>query len=351
MSANRYVNLRTSPPQSRKTTVKTPRPAPLGLPKPSSKNHSKSKHSTDKVKEKDLGPAATYDDDDMATGFPQFCVNCDRQILVPNNSLLYCSERYFSPSLLLSTDTVFKRTSLSTLTVLLIHSCKHMDAEHVTDYNLYTVNSPSSSPDMDHDSLGCRKRPIIERAIPTPRPVTSARIPPVDHEGKSDLDPTEWKPKLAHCPTSDASKYLSQFHRTPPAYGSPRRQSPSRPIAPVHAQTMSSLPRTAPSLSATPSVSSASSGDESIEGTPYDFANRSLPHRPTTNKSVELITPKKKQQSAYSVPAKPVSENVGVLSNDLSYEKKWRVFDGHGHGPGSLTTLLGSTHLDHKTGL
>ncbi|KAL9586909.1 MAG: hypothetical protein Q9212_000581 [Teloschistes hypoglaucus] len=322
MSSTRYVNLRTCPPQSRKTAVKNSRPAPAGVPKAPSKTHSKSKHSTDKVKEKDVGLGDNYDDDDMTTGFPHFCVNCDRQILVPNNYLLYCSER-----------------------------CKRMDAEHVTDFNLYTLSSPPSSPDEKHDAFGCRKRPIIERAVPTPRPAPSARIPPVTHDGKSDLDPTEWKPKLAHRPTSDASKYLSQFHRTPPTYGSPRRQSPSRPAAPVHAQTMSSLSMTAPSLSATPSVSSSSSGDESVEGTPYDFANRSLPHRPTTIKSVDLITPKKKQQTAYSVPAMPVSENVGVLSNDLSYEKKWRAFDGRGPSTGSLTTLLGSVHLDHKIAL
>ncbi|KAL8695059.1 MAG: hypothetical protein Q9218_000427 [Villophora microphyllina] len=321
MSSTRHVNLRTSPPQFRKTAVKAARPAALGVPK--AKGHSKLKHSTDKAKEKDIELATTYDDDDMATGFPQFCVNCDRQILVPNNSLLYCSER-----------------------------CKRMDAEHVTDYNLYILNSPSSSPDTNTDTLGCRKRPTIERALPTPRPVPSARIPPVAHDGTSDLDPTEWKPKLHHRPTSDASKYLSQFHRTPPTYGSPRRHSPARPAAPIHAQTMNSLPRTAPSLSATPSVSSNSSGDESVEATPYDFTNRSMPHRPATVKSVDLITPKKKQVAAYSVPTKAaVSESIGPLSSDLSYEKKWRVFDCHRPRTGSLATLLGSVHLDHKTAL
>lgn len=41
------------------------------------------------------------------------------------------------------------------------------------------------------------------------------RIPPDMHGHKSDLDPTEWKPKLGdkHRNTSEAFRYLSQFHQ------------------------------------------------------------------------------------------------------------------------------------------
>ncbi|KAL8704184.1 MAG: hypothetical protein Q9201_002645 [Fulgogasparrea decipioides] len=325
MSSLHHGNLRTSPHHTRKTAVKATRPAPLGAPKPSLKGNGKPKQSTDKPKEKDLKVPVQEDDDDMATSFLQFCVTCDRQILVPNNSLLYCSER-----------------------------CKRIDADHVTDYHTYTsLNSSTSSEEADADGLGCKKRPIVERAVPTPRPMLSARIPPVAHEGKSDLDPTEWKPKTIHHPTSDASKYLSQFHRTPPTYGNPRRPSPVHAGA-IHAQSMTSVPMAAPSLSATPSASSTSSGD-SIAGTPYDFANRpmTMDRRPTSAaiKSVDLVTPKK--LSAYSVPTKPttaVSETMG-LSSDLSYEKKLRVFDCHGPGVGSLTTLLGAVSLERKTAM
>jgi hypothetical protein len=42
------------------------------------------------------------------------------------------------------------------------------------------------------------------------------RIAPDMHSHKSDLDPTEWKPKLGdgHRKTSEAFRYLSQFHQT-----------------------------------------------------------------------------------------------------------------------------------------
>ncbi|KAL8735895.1 MAG: hypothetical protein Q9181_002622 [Wetmoreana brouardii] len=325
MSSLDHVNLRTSPHPTRKTAVKATRPAPLGAPRTSNKSNGKSKQSTDKTKEKDLKVPIEEDDDDMATSFLQFCVTCDRQILVPNNSLLYCSER-----------------------------CKRIDAEHVTDYHTYTsLNSSTSSEEADIDTLSCKKRPIIERAVPTPRPMLSARIPPVAHEGKSDLDPTEWKPKTIHRTTPDASNYLSQFHRTPPTYGSPRRPSPVRAEA-MHTQSMTSVPMTAPSLSATPSASSTSSGD-SIAGTPYNFANRpmTMDRRPTSAaiKSVDLVTPKK--PSAYSVPTKSttvVSANLG-LSSDLSYEKRLKVFGCHGPGVGSLTTLLGAVNLERKAAM
>ena len=191
----------------------------------------------------------------------------------------------------------------------------------------------------------------------------SARILSNAHEGKADLDPTEWKPKLPHRPTSDASKYLGQFHRTPP-----RSLSPRRPVA-IHVQSTSSVPLTAPSLSATPSASSTSSGD-SVAGTPYNFANRPLMHANSVAiKSVDLVTPQ--IPLAYTVPTKPArqakcaikitgppvaptggaTENV-ALAGDLSYEKKWNLADFHGSsGSGRLATLLASTSLEHKAAM
>ncbi|KAL8999093.1 MAG: hypothetical protein Q9169_001981 [Polycauliona sp. 2 TL-2023] len=334
MSTLHHAHLRTSPPQARKTAVKAARPAALGAPK----SFVKIKQSKAKEKDEEIVDCGG-DDDDMATSFLQFCVTCDRQILVPNNSLLYCSER-----------------------------CKHMDAQHVSDYSSYVpIGSPASSENGDSDLLGSEKPPLVPRAVPTPRPGPSARIPPEAHEGKSDLDPTEWKPKLAHRPTSDASKYLSQFHRTPPSYGSPRRGSPHRPAA-LHAQTMYSVPTNAPSLSATPSASSTSSEDDSVAGTPYDFGNRpSMPTRPNPvhSRSVNLVTPHPKVPTAYSVPTKPTAYGhrkvsikvedfsdaaVSVGNGDLSYAKKWDLTPGyHSAGSGSLLThSLGASSFDDK---
>ncbi|KAL8683964.1 MAG: hypothetical protein Q9224_006647 [Gallowayella concinna] len=349
MSSIHHAHLRTSPPLSRKPGVKAARLASLGasksLLKSNGKSTGKAKAGKDKAKEK-AGEVLDDDDpedDDMATSFLQFCVTCDQQILVPNNSLLYCSER-----------------------------CKRMDAQHVSDYSSYVpMTTPIISGDGELDPPGS-KEPLVPRAIPTPRPTPSARIPPKAHEGKSDLDPTEWKPKLVHRPSSDASKYLSQFHSTPPAYGSPRRASPHRPAA-VSSQTMSSIPMNAPSLSATPSASSTSSSSDSIAGTPSDFDNHLwMQHRPNHvhSKSVNLVIPRM-IPTAYSVPAKPVthggggsrfsvkvkdiasttavSDHMGMAS-DLSYEK-WNLAVGcHSAGVGSLTTLLsGAANFDPKS--
>ncbi|KAL8788651.1 MAG: hypothetical protein Q9213_001579 [Squamulea squamosa] len=338
---------------ARKTAVKAARPATLGAPKSTLQGNGKVKQAKDKPKEKEEEVIAC-DDGDMATSFLQFCVTCDRQILVPNNSLLYCSER-----------------------------CKRMDAQHVSDYSSYvSIQSPMSGESDDNDPLGSKNPPIVPPAIPTPRPDTSARIPPEAHEGKSDLDPTEWKPKshdnaiewkpkIPHRPTSDASKYLSQFHRTPPTLGSPRCGSSHRPTARL-VQNTDSVSMNAPSLSATPSTSSTSSSSASIAGTPYDFIGRpSMCSRPSTvhSKSADLVTP---QKIAYSVPTKPKSsvhgkfsvkvselaapsvvvENATWSSSDLSYAKKWNWTPGrHIAGSGSLTNLLGAANSGHKATL
>lgn len=288
------------------------------------------------------------------TGLTQDSVTCDRQILVPNNSLLYCSERYV----------IRRPQNPPNGPADTRSSCKRMDAQHVSDYSSYVPmkNSTTSETD-DGDPLGSRKPTLVPRAVPTPRPAPLARIPPEAHEGKSDLDPTEWKPKLAHRPTSDASKYLSQFHHTPPAYGSPRRGSPNR-SAVFHTRSMESIPVHAPSLSATPSASCTSSSD-SIVGTPYNFSNGpSMPNRPNPvhSRSVNLVTPHRKVPTAYSVLVKPIAHGDGKFSvkvedfsgatdavenGDLSYAKRWNLIpDCHGAGSGSLlTTSLGGASL------
>ncbi|KAL8858467.1 MAG: hypothetical protein Q9178_004965 [Gyalolechia marmorata] len=327
MSSVHHAYLRTSPPQARKSAVKAARPAALGAPKSFFRSNCKVRQGRDKSKGKeeeviDCNDTAAADDDDMATSFLQFW-------------------------------------------------CKRMDAQHVSDYSSYVpMNSPTSSENGDHDPLGSKKPSLVPRAVPTPLPASSARIPPEAHEGRSDLDPTEWKPKLSHYPSSDASMYLSQFHRTPPAYGSPRHGSHHRPAA-LHTETVDSVSMNAPSLSATPSASSTSSGD-SIAGTPYDFSKRPSVHGrpdPVHSKSVNLVTPHQKVPAAHSVPFKltahghrnvplkvsavaAVSVKNATWGSDLSYAKEWNLASGcHSAGSGNLTTLLGSASFDHKATL
>ncbi|KAL8938516.1 MAG: hypothetical protein Q9211_003175 [Gyalolechia sp. 1 TL-2023] len=351
MSSVRYPHHHTSPPTSRKSVGKTPRSALLGASKISLKGNWKARQAADKPKEteSDSPVDEAEDDDDMGTSFLQFCTTCDRQILVPKNSLLYCSERYVCKPP--------QQISPAILNPVPPCSCKRIDADHVPNYRSYTSPSrPAFNDESDTDADGAKTRGPMERAMPTPRPTPSARIPSKAHEGKSDLDPTEWKPKCPNRPSSDASSYLAQFHRQAPTSRSPRRP------AAIHAQTMSSVPLTAPSLSATPSASSTSSSGDSVAGTPYNFANRSLMHTSSAAiKSVDLVTPQ--IPSAFSVPAQPTgqtklaikvsgpprpTESI-ALAGDLHYEKKLHLTHPHGSsGSGSLTTLLGSTTIGHK---
>ncbi|KAL9137635.1 MAG: hypothetical protein Q9175_001154 [Cornicularia normoerica] len=114
-------------------------------------------------------------------------------------------------------------------------------------------------------------------------------------DGKSDLDPTEWKPaeptltesksppspkagkpKLPHRPSSEAFSYLSKFHRSSDCLYSKRR-----PALGHGRSTISS--RTTPSLSHTPTASTSS--EESLSGTPYESVARPALSLPTTTTS------------------------------------------------------------------
>ena len=187
------------------------------------------------------------------------------------------------------------------------------------------------SPDLD-DPFGSRIPTYVPRLQRTPRSFCDTRIPPIAHNGKSDLDPTEWKPaetndtgrkspgkewkpKLAHRPSSEAFSYLSKFHRSSDSLTSKRRPALGR------GRTTS---RTAPSLSHTPTPSTSS--DESLAGTPYEFVAHPAISMPTA--------------STATISA---SEAVNVVKdgNDLTYEKK-HVGTGLGSATGSLKTLLGT---------
>jgi len=100
----------------RKTATKAARSAPsksAGTPKITIKGAKASKHAKE-----DQVEIFDFDDDDMGNTFLQYwCVivvtpqlnqpltpyssaMCEKQILVPSSSILYCSERYLAPKLL-----------------------------------------------------------------------------------------------------------------------------------------------------------------------------------------------------------------------------------------------------------
>lgn len=201
----------------------------------------------------------TSDDEplEMATSFLQFCAMCEKQITVPSNSVLYCSESC-------------RRKD----------SCKPLSASSYT----YTMTSPSSPPtyttnpniNMDSSSSSSCTSPS------KPIPVTSrhnlplvGRIPSDLHDSKSDLDPTEWKPIISSArhhgrnasstslASSDAWNFLSQFHY----HRNDARISSSTPST-FHAMMMMPSRRSPTTRNSTTSLSTMEMGTPSLVNTP-----------------------------------------------------------------------------------
>lgn len=138
--------------------------------------------------------------------------------------------------------------------------------------------------------------------ISSSTPLPTIRIPPIAHDGKSDLDPTEWKPVIGASTTSsgsstcslaisDAWSYLSQFHGG----------STTLPIRRSHRSTTSLSTLDAaptPSLTHAHSVASSVSSTASDEHLP-EHMHRPLPprHNPffalshAAKKGVALVVP------------------------------------------------------------
>ncbi|KAL1986318.1 hypothetical protein VTN96DRAFT_6550 [Rasamsonia emersonii] len=224
------------------------------------------------------------DDDrpEMAASFLQFCAMCEKQITVPNNAVLYCSESC-------------RRKD----------SCKPLSASFpYTTTTMSPSTSPPSSPSMS-------PRAIVPPLTPTgssPRPTPGLRIPSDLHDSKADMDPTEWKPVIwrrngssASLASTEAWTYLSQFHGGEEALMMMpgRRSGVHRSSASLSALNNNGVP----SLTHTPSTAASSLNSSSdYMGSMYDYAAttiRPLPPRrnPSSStsagatKGVELVVP------------------------------------------------------------
>ena len=156
--------------------------------RPKSRKHHNSRKHLQLEDEEDEEPIP-LEDDGMTTSFLQYWLvpititncqrkytdtsgsaTCEKQILVPNSSYLYCSEH-----------------------------CKRMDGIHSTTAS-YSYD-PLSTPYMMKekyptilDPLGLSLPRYVPALKPTPPYQTDLRIPPKLHNARPDLDPTEWKP-------------------------------------------------------------------------------------------------------------------------------------------------------------
>lgn len=236
--------------------------------------------------------------------------------------------------------------SLSQTHVLTSPSCRRKDASQALCLDLYhPLVSPTTSTPPDTDgSISIEPRNILPAQLPTPRPFPTARIPPQAHEGKSDLDPTEWKPKLPHRPSSEAFQYLSQFHKSGSSSLTPTRH----PALARSTHSTAAVATTTPGLSYTPTTSTSS--EESLASTPYEFVPRPLlapAYTLPTTKSIDLVTPHVvRSTSSMSAPEKHSAKaKLGPKANEtmtlahFSYEKKW-IVEGERPAAGSLNKLL-----------
>ncbi|KAL5333427.1 hypothetical protein BJX70DRAFT_67271 [Aspergillus crustosus] len=197
---------------------------------------------------------------------------CERQITVPDNRLLYCSE-----------------------------SCRRKDTHKPlsASFSSFSSYSSMSAPSTPPSSPPMSPRTIVAPLMPTRASVTSSqpiRIPTDMQDSKTDLDPTEWKPVISkdtrtNIMTSDAWRYLSQFHGDESVLPTRRAR--------IQNQSSTSL-STLPSLSHTPStVSSVSSSASDYMSYMHESMHRPLPprHKPSfsgsgsVSKGVELVIP------------------------------------------------------------
>ena len=236
---------------------------------------------------------------------------CEKQILVPNSSFLYCSVSA-------------ARRGPRTFAHGLQEQCRRMDA-------LPSSQRPNSYASLSSSFRTKQRRPTIMDSLahslpryipalqPTPRPRVDARIPPTQHDAKTDLDPTEWKPADLSDPDDDRGtqnvipkKQTDHAHRPDHSASHPEALlylSRNHHTAAHGRKSGISVVATLPSLShaSTATASSTSSSATDLSEAAY---------------SPELILP-----AQVHVPATSVS-NVGVegLSldgdNHLRYEKR-----------------------------
>ncbi|KAF3036809.1 hypothetical protein E8E12_005733 [Didymella heteroderae] len=241
------------------------------------------------------------DEDPMAVSFLNYCTVCEKQIIVPSNSVLYCSE-----------------------------SCKKKDAEKSLTFYDY---SPPTTPFTNFTFDDLHFPDIIPQRSPTQS--HSKRNSYASSEGSVDDD--------YHRSDSDASNYLRQFQNITSGTDT------VRPIRPRYerASTSSANFSAAPSLSHTP----ASSYSFSLPYTPYTQPSNNRPLPPRTHgssyasKSIDLVTPMTGASSpkhSYGFKAPPVSRtSMSTIEGEIMYAKS--PVPSLSPANGSLGRLLGST--------
>lgn len=132
--------------------------------------------------------------------------------------------------------------------------------------------------------------PLVQATSPKYTDVPAVRIPSDNHNAKSDLDPTEWKPKLQHRAHSEAFRYLSQFHRTMNDMNNNESVKTERPRLTHKSTTSTTTAMTTPSLGNSP-VTAASSFESAYNFNTRPLAPRQNPYYSAGGKGMDLVTP------------------------------------------------------------
>lgn len=247
----------------------------------------------------------------MATSFLNFCTTCEKQIIVPSNFVLYCSE-----------------------------SCRRKDTEKQLSYP-FDYSPPMSPSHAFHDY---HFRDIVAPRSPTQ--IASKRSSTALSDMSLDENTTTAASDLEKSKQdSEASRYLRQFQATT----FPSDTTPTvRPRYSGHNRSSTSNTACAtPSLSHTP----ASSVSYSL---PYTPATRPLPPRNYSSyasKSIELVTPWPYSTTAplsppkYSMKSAPTIERTSsTIEGEMIYEKS--PIPSISPANGSLGRLL-ATSVSH----
>jgi hypothetical protein len=202
--------------------------------------------------------------------------------------------------------------------------------------------------------------PVSPSTASTPReilppltPSSPISIPAYANDSKSDLDPTEWKPKLRRgrgaTGTSEAVAYLQQFHPTTTDNLNASDEAASTSMPTRVSAAMSSRPRMAhrsttsmsallasmtltsatPSLANTPTtIASSLESNNGVEyvNHVYDFNARPLPPRRNPlsfdgAKGVELVTPHAAPATSTTKATDPMVEGKGIWEKKVVIKK------------------------------
>ncbi|EEH22541.1 hypothetical protein PABG_04752 [Paracoccidioides brasiliensis Pb03] len=253
----------------------------------------------------------------MATPFLQFCATCERQIMIPSDSILYCSESCRRKDASKSLEITSQKSTCGTMPPIISGS--------------WPKSSPSSP------TKAKAKAKVNAKAITVPtstsnrtsRSLPSVRTPTTHDDRISDLDPTEWKPscKRIHSSSnsiisSEAYRYLSLFQKAEPlALVTDNGSSGSARPVPVSDGSSTSISTTGqgtvPSLAHSPTTSATSS----VLNSPTETVSYAPPHPfPPSHAALLLPEPSQKHRQSLSPLVSRLNSSSGTgsgISRDL----------------------------------